>query len=278
MVDRSLGNGKYEVQASGIQIAYRRSGDGPPLVLLHGGVEDCRSWTRQISGLSDEFTVLAWDAPGCGDSSDIPETWRLPDYASALASWLNALGVVKPHVLGLSWGSSVALEFYRLHPDSPASLILASAYAGWAGSLPSEEVARRLTGVLATADASEAEPLSAFPGLFSPAATPEIIEEVRQIAAANSAASHPGGYRAMAHSMAEADLRSVLPGLGIPTLLLYGELDERSPVHVARSLQSQIRGAELVLIPGVGHLANLESPDAFNQHVREFIRRVGRST
>ena len=273
MMDGSSASEKYEVHVSSLRIAFRRIGDGPPLVLLHGGMEDGRSWLRQIRDLADEFTVLAWDAPGCGDSSDIPETWRLPDYATALTSWLDILGIRKPHVLGLSWGSSVALEFCRMNPDVPASLILASAYAGWAGSLPAEEVSRRLTSVLAAADASETTPLGTFPGLFSPAATPEIIEEVKQIAEANSAAKHPGGFRAMAHSMAEADLRSVLPGLRVPTLLLYGELDERSPVHVARSLQSQIPGAELVLIPGAGHMANLESPDAFNQHVRDFIHR-----
>jgi pimeloyl-ACP methyl ester carboxylesterase len=59
----------------------------------------------------------------------------MPDYADCLAAWLAVVGVEQPHVLGLSWGSSVALELYRRHPQVPASLILASAYAGWAGSL-----------------------------------------------------------------------------------------------------------------------------------------------
>ena len=65
------------VEVSDVGIAYRRAGAGPALVLLHGGMEDSRVWVRQLRGLADEFTVLAWDAPGCGRSADIPETWRL---------------------------------------------------------------------------------------------------------------------------------------------------------------------------------------------------------
>jgi pimeloyl-ACP methyl ester carboxylesterase len=260
-----------------LRIAYQRVGDGPPIVLLHGGMEDSRSWTRQLDGLSEEFTVLAWDAPGCGQSTEVPESWRLLEFADALAGWLRALNVEQAHVLGLSWGSSVAsvaLEFYRRHSAIPASLILASAYAGWAGSLPSAEVAARHASVLAAADLRREELLKGWPGAFSCAASPELVEEMASIAADNSGRAHPGGYRAIAHSMAEADLRDVLPNIRVPVLLLYGELDERAPLHVARDLRAQIPAAELVVIPGVGHLANVEAPGEFNAHVRRFIRTV----
>jgi len=266
-----------EVQVSDLRIAYRQAGDGPPLVMLHGGMEDSRAWRRQLEGLSDEFTVLAWDSPGCGQSSDVPESWRLPDFADTLAAWLRCLNLEHPHVLGLSWGSSVALEFYRRHSAVPASLILASAYAGWAGSLPLEEVAARHANVLAAAELSREELLKGWPGVFSTAASPELIEEVMSVAADNSGLVHPGGYRAVAHSMADADLRDLLPQIRVPTLLLYGELDERSPLHVAEDLRAQIPTAELAVIPGVGHLANVEAPAAFNAQVRRFLRAVAQS-
>ena len=96
------------VQVSDVRIAYRRAGAGPALVLLHGGMEDSRVWARQLDGLADELTVLAWDAPGCGRSADIPETWRLADFSDALAAWLRAIGVERAHVCGLSWGSAVS--------------------------------------------------------------------------------------------------------------------------------------------------------------------------
>jgi len=93
-----------EIQVSDLRIAYRQAGTGPPLVLLHGGMEDSRAWTSQLDGLADEYTVFAWDAPGCGHSTDVPEAWRLPDFADALAAWLRAVDAEHPHVLGLSWG------------------------------------------------------------------------------------------------------------------------------------------------------------------------------
>jgi len=263
-----------EVQVSDLRIAYRMTGNGTLLVLLHGAMEDSRAWIRQLNGLADEYSVLAWDAPGCGHSTDVPDTWRLADFADALAAWLRLLDIRHPHVLGLSWGSSIALEFYHRYPDLPASLILASAYAGWAGSLPPEEVAARHASVLAAADVPREELMKGWPGVFSNAASPELITEFMSIAADNCGLVHPGGYRAIAHSMAEADLRNVLPQINVPTLLLYGELDERSPLHIAEDLRKYIRNAKLTVIPGVGHLSNAEAPAVFNDHIRRFIRSV----
>ena len=116
-----------QIEVGGLTIAFERSGDGPPLALLHGGLSDRREWRRQLDGLSDEFTVVAWDAPGCGGSSDPPESFRMPDYADCLASFIGALGLERPHVLGLSWGSTLALELYRRWRSIPRTLVLTAA-------------------------------------------------------------------------------------------------------------------------------------------------------
>ena len=156
------------VEVGGLRVAYRRAGQGPPLVLLHGGLGDSREWRRQLEGLADEFTVLAWDAPGCGGSSDPPQEWRLPDYADCLAGFIGALDLDRPHVGGLSWGGGLALELYRRHPDLPRSLVLASAYAGWAGSLPPEVVAERLERALGEAELPPEQWVPGYlPGLFA---------------------------------------------------------------------------------------------------------------
>ena len=125
-------------------------GPGAPLVLLHGGLSDHQDWRRQIDALSDTYTVVAWDAPGCGASDDPPATYRMPDYAARLADLIDGLGLGRPHVLGLSWGSTLALALYQLRPELPRTLILTAAYAGWAGSLTPEEVAERLRSSLTT--------------------------------------------------------------------------------------------------------------------------------
>ena len=112
------------------------------LVLLHGYVGDGpTTWRRQLDDLSGEFTVVAWDAPGAGRSSDPPETFGMAGYADCLAGFIGALGLTDPHIVGLSFGGALAIELCRRHPVIPRSLVLESAYAGWAGSLPAEVTA-----------------------------------------------------------------------------------------------------------------------------------------
>jgi pimeloyl-ACP methyl ester carboxylesterase len=259
------------VEVAGLRIAYRRAGEGPPLVLLHGGVGDSREWRRQLAGLSDAFTVVAWDAPGCGASSDPPERFAMADYADCLAGLVAALGLERPHVLGLSWGGGLALELFRRHPALPRSLVLASAYAGWAGSLPPEEVERRRQQALREADLPPEEWVPGWiPGLFTDLATPEMVDEV----VAMMSEFRPVGLRTMLTAFADADLRDVLPLVDVPTLVLHGELDRRSPLHVAEALHAGIAGSRLVVLEGVGHYASIEAADRFNAEVRGFLRQL----
>ena len=259
------------VTIMGLRIAYQRAGEGPPLVLLHGGLSDSREWRRQLDALSNEFTVVAWDAPGCSQSSDPPETFRLPAYADCLAAFIDALGLGQPHVVGLSFGAGLALELYRRRPTVPRTLTLASAYAGWAGSLPAAVVEERLRQILREADLPPDQWISRWlPGLFTEAAEPEMIEEMVAI----MSASHPAGIRAMARAFAEADLRDVLPRIQTPTLLLYGDADQRVPAQVAEDLHATIPTARLVIVPGAGHQLNIEAAERFTAEVRTFLHSV----
>lgn len=258
-----------KVKIGGFRIAFQRKGEGIPLVLLHGALSDSREWHRQLDELSDDFTVVAWDAPGCGRSDDPPETFRLPDYADCLAAFIEEIGLVRPHVLGLSFGGGLALELYRRHPAIPRSLILASAYAGWAGSLPPEVVEERLQqGLLQSGLPPEQVVEMWIPTLFTKSVSTDVIKET----AAIMSEFHPIGMRAMLLAFAEADLRDMLPTIEVPTLLLYGEADQRSPLNVAESLHARIPGSKLVVIQDVGHMSNLEAPEIFNTEVRNFLR------
>ena len=255
-------------EVDGLRVAYERRGSGPPLVLLHGILEDARSWHPQLDGLGDAFDVIAWDAPGCGGSDDPPESFGAADYADCLVGLIDALGVDRPHVAGLSWGSGLALELYRRRPDVPRSLILASGYAGWKGSLPQEEVDRRLAQGLAESEMAPEDFVPGWlPGLLTDAAPPGLADEVVAI----MSDFHPAGYRAMARAFADLDLRPVLPSITVPTLLLWGALDVRSPVPVAEVMHARLPNSELVVLERVGHLTNLEAPDRWNDAVRRFL-------
>ena len=170
---------------------------------------------------------------------------------------------------GLSFGGALALEVFRRHPTIPRTLILASAYAGWAGSLEPEEVQERLRLSLLRADLPPgpfAE--SMISSMFASSASEEDVDRF----AASLGAFQPAGLRAMARSSAEADLRDVLPRIDVPTLLLYGGDDVRAPLPVAQALHSAISGSRLVVMPGVGHVSSVEAPELFNRTVGDFLR------
>jgi pimeloyl-ACP methyl ester carboxylesterase len=247
------------VRANGLRIAYERVGEGPPLVLVHGAGIDGRAWEPQLEALADEFTVVAWDEPGAGRSDDIPDGFGLADYADCLATLLDALALGPAHVAGLSWGGTLVQELYARHPERVATLILAGSYAGWKGSLPAEEVQARVEGVRAALAAGAGyDP----PGLFAGEPPPNLE--------AMLAAARPASLWAQLSAMAETDQRELLPRIAVPTLLIWGELDTRSPLRVAHEFHTAIPGAELVVIPGAGHVSNLEQPGPFNDALRKF--------
>lgn len=260
------------IEVGGRTMAYHRAGGGPPLVLLHGGFGDGRDWLLQLEGLSDEFDVIAWDAPGCGGSEDPPADMAMADYADAVAALVTALGLDRPHLCGISFGGGLAIAVYQRHPDLARSLVLASAYAGWKGSLPPEEVEARVQRVRAELDLPPAAWIDSYlPGFFAGPVAPEVLELTRSVMLEVRTA----GVLPMLTAFADADLNDVLPTIAVPTLLLYGEADERAPRPVAEALHAGIPGSELVLLPGVGHVANLEAPEAFNAAVRRFLRTAG---
>jgi pimeloyl-ACP methyl ester carboxylesterase len=258
------------VKVDAQRITYRTAGTGPPLVLLHGAYEDSRVWERQLDDLSSEFTVVAWDAPGCGESDDLAD--GAGPLGEILAGCLATLGLAggtqKPHVLGLSFGSVVALDLWKEHPEIPATLILASAYAGWAGSLPPEEVERRYRQVSAELEKPPSEIIPVWlPTLLTERATEPMKAQVASL----FEDFRPSGMRALLAASGRADYSPVLPTITVPTLLLYGAADVRSPLTVAEDMHRQIPGSELVILPDVGHLSFIEAPEAFAGAVRRWL-------
>ena len=252
---------------NGLSVAYERTGSGPALVLLHGFTHDSRVWRPQLEGLAHQFTVIAWDAPGAGQSADPPETFGIGDWAECLAVFLDAVGVQRAHIIGLSWGGLLAQEFYRRHSARVRSLVLADTYAGWKGSLPEPVPEERLAACRRDASLPPSEFVPRYLlGMFGPYPRQEAREELARI----MSDFHPLGFRLMATALARADTRDLLPTIRVPTLLVWGDADARSPLTVAHQMHDAIPGARLAVIPGAGHVSNLEHPAQFNAEVRDF--------
>jgi pimeloyl-ACP methyl ester carboxylesterase len=107
--------------------------------------------------------------------------------------------------------------------------------------------------------------------MFTDAASQGVRDELSAIVSE----FHPIGFRMMSMSSAEMDTRDMLPTIDVPTLLLWGDDDRRSPVNIAEQFHAAIPGSELVIIPGAGHVSNMERPDKFNAHVRRFCLERG---
>lgn len=251
----------------GLSVAFQRAGSGPAIVFLHGFILDSRSWQPQVDGLSDRFTVLAWDAPGTGESDDPPDSFGIEDWADSLAGVLDTAGIDRASVAGLSWGGLLAQEFYRRHSARVISLVLAGTYAGWKGSLPAPVREQRLAACIEDSSLPADEFVRTYlPGMLGDAPNPVVEDELGRI----MADFHPGGFRLMARALARADTRDLLPAIKVPTLLIWGDADKRSPLGVGEAMREAIPGATLTVIRGAGHLSNLERPAEFNRIVREF--------
>ena len=160
------------------------------------------------------------------------------------------------------------LELYRRHPELAATLILVDTYAGWKGSLPAAEVQARVAGAHRMLAAPPGEFDPTLPGLFAgdpPAQFAALLDEI-------AADVRPASLRIQVDLMAEADERGMLADIAVPTLLIWGELDARSPLSVGDELRRAIPAATLVVIPDCGHVSNLERPAEFDAAVRAFCR------
>jgi 3-oxoadipate enol-lactonase len=243
-----------------LNIHYECAGSGPPLLLLHGIGSSSRSFRYQLAGLSDAFTVIAWDAPGYGKSDNPLGAFSMADLADDAKRLLDNLRIQRAHVLGVSMGGVIAQLLYHRHPERTASLILCDTTAE-----RSQRVQQRIEAIDTLTPRQLAEQRA--PQLVRPDAPPELIAELTDI----MAEVRPAGYRNAALALGETDLTELLGQISVPTLVVHGEDDGVVPLSVGKALARAIPGAELRTIKNAGHVANQEQPQAFNQVVRAFL-------
>lgn len=254
-------------------MAYRSLGEGLPVVFLHGFFGDARVWRQQFE-LANSYRVIAWDAPGCGGSSQADRLFAMADYAECLGGFIQALHLDRPHLVGNSFGGALALSLAAQHPRIARSLVLVGAYAGWSGSFPPDVVATRLAASLPDLELPKDEVVKKWlPGFVTESAPVELVDELASIIGAFNSE----GMRSMILALAEADLRNDLATIAAPTLLIWGDRDVRSPLAVATGLHDHIPGSRLIVLQGAGHLTQMEAASRFNSELRAFLEEIDAS-
>lgn len=249
--------------------AHRIVGIGPKAILyLHGVGGDSTSFDAQIGAGGPGFAHIAWDMPGYGDSAPLPEM-TFAALAEAALRLIDALEIEKAHVIGHSMGGMIAQELAARHPDRVASLVLSATSPAF-GKSDGDWQKKFLAARLAPLDAGKT-PADLAPAIVEALVADGANEAAKAAAIASMSRITPEAYRAALTCLVTFDRRDALATIEVPTLAIAGEFDTTAPPKVVARMADAIPGARYVLLPGVGHLANVESPAAYNAALGEFF-------
>ena len=252
----------------GLELAYDEAGSGTPLLLVHGWPLDRTMWAGQLGGLGAYARILAPDLRGFGGSTVRPP-YTIDQYADDLVAFLDALGLARAVVCGLSMGGYVAFAMIRRHRDRVRALVLADTRAT-ADTEEARENRRKQIALIEQEGMSALAERQLQPmlGRTTLERQPELAASVRRMMASVPPEGAIGALRAMAD---RPDSTAMLASIDVPTLVVGGAEDGITPPSVLREMSAQIPGSRVEIIEQAGHVSPLERPAAFNHVVSEFL-------
>jgi pimeloyl-ACP methyl ester carboxylesterase len=264
-----------QLGAGSVAVGYDDIGKGPPVAFLHAFPLNRTMWSPQMSALAAEWRCLSVDTRGFGESAAAPPL-TIDRYADDVAAVLDAAGVRRAVVVGLSMGGYVAFALWRRHPARVRALVLADTRAG--ADTPETRARRRELIALAKASGVSAVADRQMIGLLGKTTRerrPEIETTVRAIAGSATVDGVIGTLEAM---LERPDSTPTLPTVSVPTLIIAGEEDVLTPPKEARMMHEKIYGSRLEILAQAGHLSSIERPAAFNAVLNEFLHIVETAT
>ena len=258
--------------AGGLELlSYSDTGSGPVVVLLHGYPFNRTLWSDQVEALSKTHRVITPDLRGHGESSLGPA--GMNQLASDVASLLDARGVRRATIGGLSMGGYVTLAFYRQFPERVSALILADTRA----QADTKENKRIRAEQIKTVLSQGMKPVvdAMLPKLLHPETVsrrPEAVIRLRDM----MLQTKPEGAAAALEGMATRDDQTeLLSKISVPTLIIVGKDDPITPFWDSEKMHERINASRLVVIKTACHVPNLERPEEFNDALLEFLTDVG---
>jgi len=255
--------GNVQTALGTIGLAHDGAGAEPAILFLHGVGSTKRVWQPQLDHFGQSRRAIAIDYPGYGDSAFVAGATR-DDYAQAAVAALDAMGVDRAHICGLSLGGVVAIAMHALAPERCLSLILADTFAVHPDGQGIYDRSVAASHDMRSLAEGRADFLLAQPA--DPSVRAEVIETMAGI--------DPAAYRIGAEAVWLADQRERVAKIRVPTLVICGEDDKPTPPQLSEDLHAMIPGSRLALIPDAGHLTNIEQPKIFNRLVADFVEDV----
>ena len=259
---------------NGVELYYDIHGTGEPLILIEGLGYASWSWFRQIEALSNAYCVVNFDNRGVGksDKPDIPYSIEL--MADDVAQLMESLGLVKAHILGVSMGGYIAQQLAIKYPQKVKSLVLGCTAFGGPHSVPLTEEA--LQSMLSIEGLNVEEVIrQGFKVAISPQFTrvnPEVIDQLVAWRLDNPTPRY--AWERQFAAAAAFNLESELHKIKVPALVITGSEDIVIPPQNSIMMAERISGAQLVIIPGGGHLFFIENAEEFNGTVLEFLESI----
>ena len=254
------------IEVNGANVSFIESGSGPVLFLMHGIGGNSRSWTKQFEGLTSKYRIIAWDAPGYGDS-ELRKS-NLADYVAAAEGLLAALGVERVNVLGHSMGGVIAQGLAGLGTIELDKLILSSTFMGHGESKGEPLQAGYLARLndIAKLSPEEFGQARAKTMLAKPTSD-EIFQEVANIA---SAVRKPG-LLAACEVLNYSDTSQILKNFSKPVLVVTGRHDKIVTPDRSIDMTAHIANSQHIQFLNSGHAAYLEEPLAYNDALSRFL-------
>lgn len=254
-------------EVNGTTLYYELQGHGHPLVLLQGGNLDLRMWDVQFAEFARDYQVIRYDVRGFGRSGALGASYQAHEDLRAL---LDALAVEQAHLVGLSLGGRIAVDFALEHPNRVKALVLAGpGLSGFEFSSMRNEWFGPIWEAMQVGDSIRAAELWLDSPYMAPAMEhPELADRLRSLATTNS--------RVWAHRSTEVPLSPPaidhLEEVLAPTLLILGSRDVPDIRRIVSLLSASIPSARRVDFEGAGHMVNMERPEQFNRTVLEFLK------
>lgn len=253
-------------------ISVDHAGEGPLVVLLHGIGGNKRNWHDNLPALSEVCHAVAWDARGYGESDDYDGALDFHDYADDLVRVIDHFGADRAHIVGLSMGGRIAMDFAERYPERLATLTLCATHRGFShfsDEKKQEFIRLRKEPLVSGGEPSDiAEPVART--LIGPKASDEVFAKLVD----SMSRLHKASYIKSIEATVMSDSHDRLEEIAVPTQVLVGTGDQLTTPEIAREITERIPGARLVELEDAGHLLNIEQPERFNQLVIDFVART----